>query len=724
MTSKALGFKLMKEDMKRRVWTVALTILGLAFAILIPVAIKSGEFMDLGPEISLYHRQFLRNQIARLLTANGFAVVVLLAASVLWAISGFQYLHNRKKVDFYHSIPVKRYQLFLVSYVNGIVIPALIYLLLLIPSVILAYRAGIGADLIGMNPWKAYLFHMVYYSLMYTTTVAAMMMTGNVVIALLGTGVFCGYGPGIIGLIFGYMSQWFHTFFMSAEKERQFVRWLFYSSPFSSYMGFISDFKSGTFAGFRLFKVFLITAVLAVACCLMYQRRPSEAAGKAMAFRKTQLPIKVLLVIPVSVAFGMFFYALRSTVAWLIFGTLCGCVLSHCMIEILYHFDFRKLFSNKIHLAVCGAVSVLFMLAGKYDWYGYDTWMPNPSKVESASILFDFHDEWVSYGQIDKRKVDSFYDGEIRYQWGASSPASYCLEHMELTDVSPVLTLAEKGVEGERQRQKKRGETDYSNEWFTIQYRMTNGKKVLRRYRYTGEEGLEELYSQIYDSQEYKEGTYPILHRTAQEVARVYVRDFAKPQKVELDETERSLLLETYQKEWRELTMEKRQQTIPIGSIQFRTVLLQEAYEYNIKQGRDDYLTSRDYYPIYPSFTETIKLLNSHGIELKKLSEQDLSAIRIYYYKTASDDELTEAARLYNGKNITYKEKEDLEKLAPALCYRGLFDMGGGYYENEPYWQADVTACIKEGNEISGWLIDLSNMTKEEAEHYGFYAAR
>ena len=89
MTSKSLCFKLMKEDVKRRGWMVALTILGIAFAILIPVAIKSGEFMDLGPEISLYRRESLRNQIARLLTANGFAVVVLLTVSVLWAVSDF-----------------------------------------------------------------------------------------------------------------------------------------------------------------------------------------------------------------------------------------------------------------------------------------------------------------------------------------------------------------------------------------------------------------------------------------------------------------------------------------------------------------------------------------------------------------------------------------------------------------------------------------------------------
>jgi len=46
MTSKSLCFKLMKEDLKRRVWTIALTILSLVFLYLIPAAIKSGAYLD------------------------------------------------------------------------------------------------------------------------------------------------------------------------------------------------------------------------------------------------------------------------------------------------------------------------------------------------------------------------------------------------------------------------------------------------------------------------------------------------------------------------------------------------------------------------------------------------------------------------------------------------------------------------------------------------------
>ena len=115
MTSKNLCFKLMKEDLKRRVWTIALTILGLVFTILIPTAIKCSEFMEESPTWNVTTRRRMINNILELLGVNGMAVTVLLVASVVWAVSGFHYLHNSKKVDFYHSIPVKRHVLFLAS---------------------------------------------------------------------------------------------------------------------------------------------------------------------------------------------------------------------------------------------------------------------------------------------------------------------------------------------------------------------------------------------------------------------------------------------------------------------------------------------------------------------------------------------------------------------------------------------------------------------------------
>ena len=46
MTSKNLSFKLMAEDLKRRVWAIALTVLALIFAQIFPIAVKCSEYAE------------------------------------------------------------------------------------------------------------------------------------------------------------------------------------------------------------------------------------------------------------------------------------------------------------------------------------------------------------------------------------------------------------------------------------------------------------------------------------------------------------------------------------------------------------------------------------------------------------------------------------------------------------------------------------------------------
>ena len=363
MTSKSLCFKLMKEDLKRRVWVFALTLLGLVFTILVPTAIKCSEFMEESVTWNASTRRRMVENIVNLLGPNGMVVFILLAVGILWAVSGFHYLHNSKKVDFYHSIPVKRITLFLSVYLNGILVPAVIYLVMQIASTAVAWNAGVGLNHIDTIPIQYFVLNMVYYSMLYTTAVVAMMMTGNVVIALLGDVVFWAYGPAMTALVRGYF-EWFHTYYETPESTAAFYRFIRYSSPFANYMCEFQIAAEDHPEWGALLGAVVVTAALAVLAYSLYKIRPSEAAKKAMVFPKTEMPIKVLLVIPIAVAFGIFFYAIRGRVFWLIFGTAFGVLLVHCMMEIIYNFDFRKLFGHRIHLGVCMAAAVLFSFAG------------------------------------------------------------------------------------------------------------------------------------------------------------------------------------------------------------------------------------------------------------------------------------------------------------------------------------------------------------------------
>ena len=68
--------------------------------------------------------------------------------------------------------------------------------------------------------------------------------------------------------------------------------------------------------------------------------RPSEAAGRAMAFKVSEPVIRFLLVVPISLFSGMIFRSILNDDIWTVFGLICGLLITSCLIEIIYHFDF------------------------------------------------------------------------------------------------------------------------------------------------------------------------------------------------------------------------------------------------------------------------------------------------------------------------------------------------------------------------------------------------
>ncbi len=744
MTSKSLCFKLMREDLKRRMWTIALTVLGFVFTLLVPVALKSSAYLDqIREETQWQTRQRMARQLVGLVGINGLVIAVLVAAAVVWAVSGFRYLHNSRQVDFYHSIPVKRHQLFIASYLNGILIPMAIYLAAHILAVALVLRTGIGSDILGTMWWKAMLLNMVYYSMMYTTSVIAMMMTGNLIIALLGTVVFWGYGPSVLSLTVLYKSQWFRTYYESAEHAQRWMRAISFSSPFASYMFAVEELSYDALRIWQAAGAVMVTVFLAVIAYGLYHIRSSEAAGKAMAFKRTESPIKHLIALPVGVVFGMFFYGIRSTLFWAVFGVLCGVALTCCIMEIIYHFDFRKLFANWIHLAACFAISLLLVAAGMYDWYGYDSWLPNAADVQSAAVVFQYDDGWVTYGDV---KLENDAMGQESASWDYMGQTDYGFSHMELTDIYTVMELSKKGVEANKKSRSQKGdEWRWTGENCVVKFRLSNGKNAYRQYNIPAQE-LEPLKTAVHDSQEYKKGIYPILSQTGADTEGVYFQQYNRKQKVTLSGEDTAHLLTVYQKELEELTMDVRKKEIPVGTIQFRTRSLEEGIAVNEANGYGYRMEDRCYYPVYPSFVRTLEELEKAGVEMVGLDLDTVSDIRIRYYWYEHPDENGQeeggqpAPMTYTGDfeeaawekgtdegwTVTYDKKEDLERLIPALVFLDYKNMNR-YYELETPYNAEtfVTTSFavssdyrnKDGS-LGGFQINMNLLSDQDIERF------
>lgn len=664
MTSRNLCFKLMKEDVKRRVWNIVLLCLVLLFSLVVPVVYIGGTPVLEGVTAVQWLDRVTVDVLRILGGQNPFLISVMVVGAVVSGVSGFSYLHASRKVDFYHSIPVKRSQLFLAVYLNGILMMAVIYLLNLLAACVAASAYGVDFGKVFGMVIRAFVFHMAFYCLLYTTVVIAMMLTGNVIVALMGIIVFFSYGPAAVALWGGYMNAWFMTYSPSGSYYNFLSDLIGHSSPFSYYIVKAIEFGTESVVP-TVLAALIITVVLAFTACLLYKHRPSEAAGKAMAFPKSKAPLKVLIVMPTALASCLFFYILRSTFGWAVFGLLCGALITHCLIEIIYGFDFRRLFAHKLHLVICMAAGLLILCGFKFDWVGYDTYLPKADQVTSSGIYLRSLDGWVSYGNVKKNPNHDQYSF-----WDYEEGDNYVLDHMELSDSEDVIYMAEQGIRYLKDNKNQyldrhRGyNVDDGKQYidFVVQYTLKNGHKVRRVYT-ASEPAIETALGQIFDSKAYKEGAYPIMLQTPEDTVNVNFQQFDHllPVKGTMDA---GRILTAYQEDLVSLTMDTRKHEMPIGTIQFVTKDMDQAIK-DRKQNANDAgvyvkdISERSYYPVYPSFHKTLKALEDSGITVAGgINADDISRIEFGDYSKRSDT-----------VHLEIDNRNEITELAPDLIF-------------------------------------------------------
>ena len=642
MTSRNLFFKLMWEDIKRRLWALTLVLLTWFFVFPVRIAMIPGSYRW-NDEIM---RQKMIAERAQLWfrVDNSTIVIFMMMGAVMLGLSSFSYLHSRRKVDFYHSIPVRREVLFFVNFVDGFLLMMVPYLLFMGIGAVIAAGMGASPAVLALNIAKSLCFHMIYFLLMYATVVVAMMMTGNLFLGILGMLVFFSYMP-LMGML---IEMLFETCFVTYSSSNLILSKMVQISPFSAYLKAVelvqeasrnaNAWGNGILVGHMASSLAVAVALMGVALWL-YQKRPSEAAGKAMAFPLSRTPIKVLLVIPLSLYSLMFFWGIRRTLPWAMFGLVFGTVFFHCLIEILYHFDFRKLFVHPTHLALCFAASLVIFFGFYLDIFGYDAYQPKADQIESAYVLqTSYATSWVRYGQYERQ------NGEI--QWKDRSTEAYLREHMYLEDKEAVLALSSIGISYIEEFKKNDREIPerYQGEdmtRYTIGYRMKSGKLTARSYFLPLCE-VEAAYGVILDSKEYKEGRYPVMKQPAEDVYQMYVQfhegERSGVQKLEAAQNE--AVLAAYQKDMAALTVETQKKENVIGMLCYIAVkdmgdredferLMQQKQEKQEMSYNWEETPRQQRYPIYPSFQNTLEVLRSMGVDLEEDTSSDYTQCRI-----------------------------------------------------------------------------------------------
>lgn len=661
MISRNLFFNLVRENLKRRTWFIALSFLMFFFLFPVGSALSVGLHlnpaylpynMDAQTALSTAKNELFSDFVSWNTPSNGALIFLLFLLAIVAACSGFQYLQSRKKTDFYHSLPIRRSTLFCAVNLNSLLIVVLSYLLMSLSSALIIQFYSGHSGCVGIA-LRSFLFHCAYFFSGYAFAVLAVMLTGHALICVLAYGVFLFWLPGVIALFGGLASTSFETYCYDPEF---FNRLYQYSSPLLLGMEIVSGINR-----IRLFTELILGVIVLLFAGRLYQIRSSESAEHAMSFRKTEAPIRFLLVIPMALFCAFASVEVLDSTPFSLFSLLCGLIISHCLIEIIYHFDFKRLFSHTPQLAVCGMVSIALFFFFRFDLGAYDRWIPEADKVESVGIFSSSLEP--NFNQYHASIRLEQYDSSEKYYPVYDSDHSDLdlTREMSLRAIQPALAIAEQGVAGIRTGQKETDSVpahipnvreletpDQNVEPNVFQgsvlfcWKLKDGRKVMRRYSMDLSAVSAEL-DQILDDPAYKTAVYPILSETqSEQFIGVNYEDSTGMHHVPIDDPKQiEALLYTYRNEFLALTSRTRRLESPVACLQFKTEEFQGMANLLRKQGESIYpLNQVNYYPVYPSFTDTIRQLKTCGVELNPILSTDMiSSLTVQSIRCDSDSD-------------------------------------------------------------------------------------
>lgn len=330
-------------------------------------------------------------------------------ATILLAIltpNAFNYLNSRKQLDFYHSQPVTRKELFWRNYFVG-------WLSFLIPLTagflceagIIMLLPGIGWENVFIL-FKGFFACVGMYFSVNALCLLAVMLCGNRFISLLTGVYFCG-APAMIFGMFRYFVESFSSTFAYEDVMNEILSGI---SPLVFLLDFIG-FKDDGYAVFTSSFWWTVAWMFVSVCAVflargLYLRRKSESAGKPLSFPKSILFIKYPLTVFCAWVGGMLFDAMGDNVVWMLFGFITFAVITWCIVSGLEKFEFRNAFRGMWKLLICGGVFLSCLLLVFVGCVLFDKRVTKDENIISIDVQNFYYNESVNGGDNYRMHYD------------------------------------------------------------------------------------------------------------------------------------------------------------------------------------------------------------------------------------------------------------------------------------------------------------------------------
>lgn len=692
MTSRISYSKFIKQDIRRRGWLAALSCVLLLLCVTVSTMLLLEASLASYTTVSSEELTFLRESFPAMLNGssyNTFPLAVIILLGVLAAVTGFSYLHSKEKTDFYHSLPLSRQQLFAISYVGGLLIFLIPYLAAGLLTILAGSVDGIVTASVFGRSLLALLGGILCFLLIYHLTIFAMMLTGKIVTGILAAATLLVYGSMAGTLARNLINYFFSTYH---SKNQWLLDQLYgFRSPLEI-LGQVlrcttcydSKYQNINIFSYQMVRFFNVSdsrscpAVLAVTVVflalllflsvLLYKKRPSEAAGNALAYPETAPFIKVLISIPTALFLGLLVGSMYGNGAkWVILISILSVILLCALIEFIYHMDLRQLFAGKYSfllsfLAVAGILCILH-----FDLFGYDTWLPKESSLESMAM-----DISQVYGYFSYPDTDT-YNGDHPL-----GPDLLDEEDCQISDFSPIYELAREGVENHRTGLDRRIDLRPEPEEYvnvSIRYNRSSGKPVYRNYVVSKEHALDTL-STLCQKESYRKKLFPVFYVDYDSVRAVRLTDiYHNPEMLDLTHVEQDALLDAYKQDVLKADIKDLQYEMPVAELSME---IPEAMRPGSSVYDSQYSTTLPNFYLYENYENSLALLKKYGYTVRReIAPEDVSKIILSeedYFKSVDAYGNTIRTDLSDESILT--DPEEIKEILSQIRYTAVPILG------------------------------------------------
>ena len=667
MTSRVSFLKLTMETLRRHLTAVLITVLVFVLHLVIfflnlQNTIQSQILVDdlFSSNSHATDLDYIIENVTELCSPNLGNAILAMLIGVFLAFDFFRYLHSKKETDFYESLPIKKEKRFLIRFISCFGIFLILCSLTIFLELAIVYGTGFGSRIILNNMLWTLLCMIGVFFACWSTTVLAMVMTGHPIIAFLGVGVFSVYVPVILNYLFPvYAGKFFDTYVSNLTGKSKSL----YFSPVTLGYKAMYDWNTWEIAEHASYLIgsWIFALVVGFIAYILFLRRPSETAGRAMAFEKINFIIRFMLVIPLSLYAGVFLQEMsyESSTAWLVFGITFASILLHAIIEAIFQFDIKAIVSKKRQLVLAIVMSLAFVFVFWIDLFHYDDYMPRKSDLQSV-------------------KMDSYMFGYVTGDW------DYLRDGLTDDAIDDALNVVN-----------ELRKSDYSDEdvyldSITVTYKLKSGRETRRRYQYN-QENVPETLDKLYETKDFKDDLCVLYHMDAANISTIDINNGLESMVLNLSEKEKQEFVRLYLKEYTAVTLSEHLDTPAVYNFTIAGT---------IKNGSKNQQIKESYY-ILPTYKDTIAFVEKHGaktfhnspnITLKNLeihaktdyndgrlfidNEAQLNALRpymmqsIFYeykYYTDTDDEIYCNLKYELNGSINYTDvyikQSDIDKI-------------------------------------------------------------